>query len=417
MKKLIIAVLAVVIAVPSLWATQGVSGRTVKIGSYLPLSGPVGFIGQGVKKGMDVYIKWFNAELYRKFGGKKIEITYNDDQFKAEKSVQAAKNLVDGKKVFALVGAVGTPGILASLGYIKQKGIPFVYQGTGVPKLYLPPSRNVFPVQPSYIFEGRIFIKYIADHLKKKKIAFVYQSDAGVKEASDGTLIGMKQMLRKYRRKGVKIVASIPFSRGDGNFSPVASRIKDSGADAVVLFAFGGAAVAVVKAAREAGMNLKKLPFVTTYVNSDPIYFTLGGAAWNDVHVAAWAKPPVGSKGRRYARKFARVWRKYSGSRKAASPYNIAGWIAMETFSEGLKRTIKRFGRINWNNYIKAMETFHERGGWSDGMAYRISYKKFNGRPSSRFPQAYMYFVYGVNKKYKVYTRSRSLNRIFIPAY
>ncbi len=412
MKRILVALLAVMMLVPTLWANQGVKGKTIKIGSFMPLSGPLGFIGGGVRQGMEGFIKWYNADV--KHGGFKIKGFFIDDKFEAAQSVAAVKDLVENKKVFALVGAIGSPGILASMEYIKRKGLPFVYQGSGVRQLYNPPKRNVFPVQPSYVGEGRLFIKFAAQFLKKKKIAFVYQNDAGVSEASEGVLKGMKSVLRKYRRKGVKIVGRIPMSRGDADLSPVANRIKQLKPDAVVVFAFGGAAVGVIKAAREAGINLKKIPFMTTYVNSDPIYFKLAGNLWNDVYVGAWAKPDTG----KYFKGFMRSWKKYSGTRRDPSPYNVAGWIAMETFAEGLKRTFKRFGSLTWNNYIKAMETFHEKGGWSGGMAYKLSYKKFNKRDKScRYPQNYEYFLVGKKKQYELYKNAKSLRALYMPAF
>jgi branched-chain amino acid transport system substrate-binding protein len=412
MKKLLMLLLAVTVLVPSLWADQGIKGKNIELGSFLPLSGPVGFIGQGVRLGMETYAKWFNAEI--KTGGKNLKLSFEDDQFKAEKSVQAVKNLVNNQKVFAIVGAVGTPGIVASLDFIVKTGIPFVYQGTGVSVLYDPPKRNVFPVQPSYVFEGRLFVKFIAEELKKQKIAVVFQNDAGVSDASAGAIQGMKQVLRSYRRQGVRIIGEIPMSRTDASYSPVANRIKQLDPDAVVVFAFGGAAIAVIKAAHEAGIDVKKTPFLTTYVNSDPIMFALAGRYWNDVYVGAWAKPTGGD----YFKNFMRVWKQYSGSKRDPSPYNIAGWIAMETFKEGLERAVNRFGNISWNNYIKAMETFHEGGGWSDGMAYKLSYKPYKANdPTTRYPQAYMYFIYGENKEYKLYKKTKSLEELFMSAY
>ncbi|OHD09970.1 MAG: hypothetical protein A2Y41_01100 [Spirochaetes bacterium GWB1_36_13] len=391
-------------------ADQGIEGNTIKIGSFLPLSGALGGIGSGLKVGMETYIKYFNAELSGEVGGKKIDSIFLDDQFVPEKSYQAVKKLVESDKVFALVGAVGTPGISASMDYIVQKGIPFVYQGSGAPVLYAPPKRNVFPVQPSYIFEGRVMVKFIADHLNGKKIFVVYQND----EAGEGVREGIKEILPDYKRKNVTVVKEVPVDRSMTDFSPVATQIKQEQPDAVIVFAFGGLAVGVVKAAREAGIDFQKIKFLTTYVNSDPIWFLMAGNMWNDIYCGAWASPTTGD----YYKNFMRVWKQYSGQKKDPSPYNIAGWIAAETFVEGLKRTQKLFGSITWNNFIKAMETFNEKGGWSGGMAYKLAFKPFNANDKTcRFPQEYLYFVVGVKKQYQLYKQAKTLEELFIKAY
>lgn len=409
MKKFLSFTLFLLFCSKMVWAEQGVTKDTIEIGSFLPLSGTVGFIGDNFRKGMETYIKWYNEEV--KTGGKKINATFIDDQFTAEKSVQAAKELVDNKNVFAVVGAVGTPGIVASMDFIVKKGIPFVYQGSGATVLFDPPKRNVFPVQPSFIGEGRVMVKFILDHLKKKRIAVVYQND----EAGSGVLAGIDEIIPVYKRKGVSIIEKIPVSLTDTDFNPVISRLKQANPDAVIVFVYGGKALGIVKSAREAGMDLKKIPFVTTYVNGDPIMFKLGGNMWNDVYAGNWFTP---AHSKSY-QNFQKAWVKYSGSTQAPSNYSIAGWAAMEVFAEGLKRTISKYGQnITWENYIKSMETFHEKGGWSDGIAYKLSYKPFNAaNKSCRYPQSYMYFMLGVDKKYKLYQESADLNNIFIPFY
>lgn len=406
MKKFLVLSLSVLLlSVTAVFADQGIVGNKIKVGGVLPLSGGAGFIGDGVRIGMETYIRYFNNEL--KYGGKQIEGYFLDDGFVAEKGLAATKELIENKKVFALVGTTGTPGIMAAMDIILKKGLPFVYQGSGVAQLYLPPKRNVFPIQPSFIFEGRIFVKFLADQLGKKRIAVVYRND----EVGEGLLVGLNEILPTYKRKGVSIVEKIPVAATDTDLNPTVVRIKNSNPDAIIIYLYGGQATGFVRSAREAGMDPKNIPMVTTYVNSDPVMFKLAGSSWNDVLCGAWASPTTGD----YYKNFMRVWKQYSGLKNDPSPYNIAGWIAMETFVEGLKR-VK--GNLTWESYIKAMETFSQGGGWSGGMAYKISYKPFNKNDKTcRFPQAYMYFVKGVKKEYQVYKKAKSLADLFIPAY
>lgn len=410
MRRIAVVLFASLLLAPGLWANQGIEGNTIKLGGFMPLSGVVGFIGDGVRIGIATYVKYFNAELSKDFGGKQLDFTALDDAFVAEKAVQAVKDLVENRKVFALMGSVGTPGVVGTFDYIVKKGIPYVYQGSGVTVLYRPPQRNVFPVQPAYIYEGRVMVKFIADFLQKKKIVLIYQND----EAGEGVIAGIEEMLPTYTRKGVVVLDKIPVAMTETDFTSVINRVKNLNPDVVIAFAFGGRAIGIVRTAREAGMDLKKTPFLTTYVNSDPIMFKLAGNLWNDVYVGAWARPTGGD----YYKNFMRVWKQYSGQKLDPSPYNIAGWIAAETFVEGLKRTLKKFGNLTWDNYIKAMETFGEKGGWSEGMAYKLAYKPFNAKdPNCRNPQAYLYFIVGVKKEYQMYKKADKLEDLYIPAY
>ncbi|PKL15327.1 MAG: hypothetical protein CVV50_00475 [Spirochaetae bacterium HGW-Spirochaetae-6] len=392
-------------------AQQGIEGKTLKVGSFLPLSGPVAFIGRGVRQGMDTFIKYFNQEL--KTGGYTLESYFLDDGYDSVKSLSIVRDLTENKKVFALVGAVGTPGILGSLDYIRRTGMPFVYQGSGVTPLHNPPSRNIFPVQPSYEAEGRVFGNFIVNHLKLQKVVYVFQRDIGVVEAAEGALRGLYEMAGRYRGKGLQVVSSIPFSSTDADLSPVVHRIKQLGPDAVVVFAFGEAVLELVKAARQGGMNLKQTPFITTYANSDPIFFRMAGGVWNDIYVGAWVKPAESES----YENFVRIWKKHADVSRGPSFYNIAGWMAMEVFAEGLARTVKNFPELNWRNFIAAMETFHEDGGWSGGLSYKLSYTRCNGYDQKcRYPQNYQYFIVGVEGRYQLYKKTANLNELYISA-
>lgn len=410
MKKIVVILLSSILLVPGLWANQGLEGNKIKIGSFLPLSGFVGFIGKGFQEGISAYVKYFNTELTKNYGGKQLDPIFIDDAFVAEKSVQAVKDLVENRKVFALVGSVGTPGIMANIDYIVKKGIPFIYQGSGATPLYLPPKRNVFPVQPSFIFEGRVMIKFIADVLKKKRIVIVYTNE----EYGEGALAGIDEILPSYKRKGIVLLDRIPIARTEMSLSPIINRIKPLNPEVVINYCYGGQAIGLINAARDAGIDTKKVIFITTYVNSDTAFFLKVGDKWNDVIVGAWARPTSGD----YYRNFIRAWKQYSGLKTDPTPYNIAGWIAGETFAEGLKRTMKKYGQLTWDNFIKAMETFGEKGGWSDGQAYKLSYKPFNVRDKTcRFPQQYLYFMIGKNRQYEFIKPWKNLEELYIPAY
>jgi len=62
MKKLLtlMSALLFVFTATFLSADQGIEGNTIKIGSFLPLSGALGGIGSGLKVGMETYIKYEN---------------------------------------------------------------------------------------------------------------------------------------------------------------------------------------------------------------------------------------------------------------------------------------------------------------------------------------------------------------------
>ena len=78
------------------------AGRTVKIGTVIPLSGPFASIGQNIKAGAEMAIEDINAAGgIKSLGGAKLELVAAD----AEESVEKAK-----KRCAAAAGAGTHPG-------------------------------------------------------------------------------------------------------------------------------------------------------------------------------------------------------------------------------------------------------------------------------------------------------------------
>jgi ABC-type branched-subunit amino acid transport system substrate-binding protein len=90
--------------------------------------------------------------------GREIVYVNKDDGFDGTVGLTNTRARVNDDKVFALVGHFGTPTVSATLGFIREVGVPMVYAATGVNVLYRERSSldPVMPVQPIYLTDGRI---------------------------------------------------------------------------------------------------------------------------------------------------------------------------------------------------------------------------------------------------------------------
>lgn len=360
---------------------QGVTDTTVKVGTTLALSGAVAVIGTPVLHGLQAYFNYINDQ--GGVNGRKIELVYKDDQFNPAVTVQKTQELVDQDKVFALVGTLGTPGLLASMDYVVQKGIPDVYQGSGSSKFAIPFKKNYFPVQPNYTSEGHALAQYAVDNLKAKSIAVLYQND---EEGTEG-LNGIKEQLDKLGKSDL-LKASVAFNTTDVDFSSQVLKAKDVNADVVILLGTAKPLSGIAVKAKEIGY---KPQFLATYVVSDFTMFKLAKDAWNGAIVAGWAYPITDTNDPK-VKLFLDSMKKYFPN-ETPSGYNVAGWIAAQTFVEGLKRA---GNDLTWDGFIKAMETFKD---WNDGLAYKLTYTD-----NEHSPQKAMYFMKAVYKNDKEFT-------------
>jgi len=362
---------------------QGVTDTTVKVGTTLALTGPVAVIGTPMLHGMQAYFNYINDQ--GGVNGRKIELIYKDDQFNPAVTVQKTQELVEQDKVFALVGTLGTPGLLASMDYIVQKGIPDVYQGSGSSKFAIPFKKNYFPVQPNYTTEGHVLAQYAVDNLNAKNIVIIYQND---EQGTEG-LNAIKEQLEKLGKSDL-LKAVVPFNTTDVDFSTPVLKAKEANGDVVILLGTAKPLAGIAVKAKEIGY---KPQFLASYVVSDLTMFKLAKDAWNGAIVAGWAYPIYGkTENEPKVKLFLDTIKKYFPN-ETPSGYHVAGWIAVQTFVEGLKRA---GDNLTWDGFIKAMETFKD---WNDGLAYKLTYTE-----TDHSPQRAMYFMKAIYKNENEYT-------------
>ena len=176
--------------VPPAAAENGVTADKIVFGQAAALDGPASALGQGMREGLLAAF----AEANKAGGvkGHKLELISVDDGYEPNKSIAAAKQLIDQDKVFALVGSVGTPTSVAVQPIAAEAGVPFIGAFTGAEFLRDPYKPGVVNVRASYFQETETMVEHLTKDLGVTRIAIFYQDDAygqaglaGVKRALD----------------------------------------------------------------------------------------------------------------------------------------------------------------------------------------------------------------------------------------
>ena len=110
--------------------------------------------------------------------GRTLELKSLDDGYEPEKTIEATKKLIDEDKVFALVGAVGTPTSKAGQPIATAAKVPFIGPFTGAEFLRNPYNRYVVNIRSSYFQETEAWIDHLVKDLAISRIAILYQDDA-----------------------------------------------------------------------------------------------------------------------------------------------------------------------------------------------------------------------------------------------
>ncbi|CAN5187263.1 ABC transporter substrate-binding protein [soil metagenome] len=95
------------------WAQE-----SVKIGFVSTFSGPQAAIGEDMRRSVELALE----HLGGKMGGKKIEIVYEDDQFKPDVGKARSEKLVQQDKVSFIAGYIWSNVLLASLKTVTDEG-------------------------------------------------------------------------------------------------------------------------------------------------------------------------------------------------------------------------------------------------------------------------------------------------------
>jgi len=373
---LCVAMLAVMMTIgANAAAVPGITDNQVTIGAFQDQSGAAAVVGINMRKGMEAYFNWVNAQ--GGVNGRKIKFIVEDDGFQAARAIAATKKLVEQDKVFALVGTLGTPGVAATIDYIMEKQIPSIYQGSGISALAFPPKKYIFPVQPNFISEGRIVATYVVENLKMKRVALACeQTDIG----TEG-LRGVREQLANYKMEPVEVVN---FGAADVDFSSQILKLMKAKPDAVIIYSTLKPAAGFLKQAKVMGLEAQ---FLTTYVNADPIQMpALAGDACVGLIAPGWV-PVLGNDAD--STKYLEIYQA-TYPKEMPSAFAAAGFIAGEVFCEGLKRAGKNPTR---DGLIAAMESLRD---WDGIMAKGISYT-----PEFRSGKASMYFMRFAKPKFE----------------
>jgi branched-chain amino acid transport system substrate-binding protein len=264
--RLGLAVAAIVVAATApAWAENGVSADKIVLGQPAALDGPAAELGQGMREGLLAAF----AEVNNAGGvnGRRIELISADDGYDPNRSIVAAKKLINDDKVFALVGSVGTPTSAAVQPIATAAGVPLIGPFTGAEFLRDPDKDKVINVRASYFQETETMVEHLTTDLGVTRIAIFYQDDA----FGQAGLSGVKLALDK-RRMG--LVAEGSYERNTTAVKRGLLSIKNGRPEAVIMVGAYKPCAEFIKLARE--IKLEAVFVNISFVGAEALARELG---------------------------------------------------------------------------------------------------------------------------------------------
>ena len=227
-------------------AEDGVTPEAILFGQAAVLEGPASALGTGMRVGINAAFD--EANKNGGVHGRKLKLVSVDDGYEPDKSIAATKKLIEQDKVFALIGAVGTPTAAAAQPIATAAKVPFIGAFTGAMFLRNTKLENVINIRASYDAETESWVKHLTEDLKFKKIAILYQDDAFGRAG----LSGFKKAMDK---RGLEIAAEGTFERNTVAVKSALLTLKRAEPEAVVMVGPYKPCAEFIKLARKIDFN------------------------------------------------------------------------------------------------------------------------------------------------------------------
>jgi branched-chain amino acid transport system substrate-binding protein len=336
-----LSVLSMATATPAAAAAvPGVTDTEVTIGITGPLSGPAAAWGS-IALASEAYAKYVNDQ--GGVHGRKLKLVLKDDGYNPGKAVANLNEMKDS--VFAVVGTVGTAVLNATKDIVAESHLPLIVPLANVQVWAKQPKEkraSVFQVYPDYADEGEFLVTQANKVEGVKKVAVFGQNDDYGKEG----LLGVKRGIA--RLKDVSLVGEVFYEVTDRELGTHALKMKESGAEAVLLYSTATHAAALVKEMAKVGYRPKIFASFTLY-DRDTMFRLLG-----DLWEGAYFNTVIAVRGEPAADKAIEIVTKIDPKLKGREGFCVTGVSDIRMIVEGLQLAGRDLTR---EKFINAMES------------------------------------------------------------
>jgi branched-chain amino acid transport system substrate-binding protein len=314
-RTLIAASIAALLALPA-------TAAEYKVGVLLPFSGVYAGLGAHIENGFNLGLKDFAGDL----GDNTITLLRDDTEADPGKSLAKAKKMVLADKADVLMGIVSSAVLGGLRDFVHSSKTPLVVANAGNDDATGERcSKYITRVSFSNSSITRVMGPWLV--AQGKKTAFLMAPDYAAGHQM------MDAFRKTFEAAGGKIVGeAYPPLQGVKDYGPYIGQAKASGADALMTFFAGGAAINFVKQYAEFGAA-KDLPLYGAGFLTSAAYVHVQGAAADGIIASLHYVPTIDTpENKRFQEGYQAA---YEG--KLGSEFAVAGYDAAHLIIEAIK--------------------------------------------------------------------------------
>ncbi|KGT78285.1 leucine-binding protein (LBP) [Bradyrhizobium japonicum] len=303
---------------------EGISASEIVIGTHQDLSGPIKGWGVPVANGMKMATDEINAA--GGINGRKVRLVVEDSGYDPKRAVLASQKLIERDKIFAMVGPMGSPTVLAAQDILFDAGVLQLFPLTAAEFTFKfdpakPQERLKFNNLLPYVESTRAALKYMMEWKKFQKPCIMHQDD----EYGKNVLDGFNQQLTAMKVQPASITS---YKRGASDFSAQVAKMKSDGCDLVLLGTILRETIGAMTEAKKLGWDVTFLGASPTNVQEVP---TLGKDSVEGLYAASLFEIPYEDSAKGKVKDWLVNYKKMFNS--DANTQAIIGYNAMMTFA------------------------------------------------------------------------------------
>ncbi|GAB1391415.1 MAG: hypothetical protein AMXMBFR78_16180 [Rubrivivax sp.] len=257
-------------------AAAGVQAQEpIRIGAFLAVTGPASFLGDPEQKTLEMLVEQTNAA--GGVLGRKLQLISYDSAGDAEKARTFTKRLIEQDKVDVIIGGSSTGETMAAVPLVEQAGVPFISLA-GAVVIIEPVKKWVFKTPHT----DRMACQKVFVDMKARGF-----TKAALISGSGGFDKSMRaECLKVAPTDGIQIVADETYGAADTDMTAQLTKIKSSGAQAVLNPGFGQGPAIVTRNYKQLGLTQ---PLYQSHGVASKEYIKLSGDAAEGVRLPAAA--------------------------------------------------------------------------------------------------------------------------------
>jgi len=315
----------------SLAGSVALAAEPIVVGEINPLTGALALQGLSVQQGIRLAVEEQNAR--GGIAGRPITLVSRDDEGRPERALAAAEELTGRRGAVALIGGY-VDTLVGPIGEVADRAhVPYLATASLDERLTQRGNRYFFRVSSlgSYV---KVTTGAVLEVFKADNVAILYSHTPGASQLA-------RRQKETLERSGIRVSVFEPFAPGLSDFTPLLTRVRDAGAQALLSDTFFADHLLLVRQMAQAGIKVRA--FLGAFGMEFPSVIRELGPAGEGLYGTTSWQPGVYVSGQEpESRAFIEAYTKRFGG--APVPLSMHGYAAARTLLASLE-TVARGGK------------------------------------------------------------------------